>query len=304
MNDDRLIPAHGGYAKLKSFQMAEIVYDGTVVFCDRFVDRRSRTHDQMVQAARSGRQNIAEGSQASGTSKKTELTLVGVARASLEELLLDYQDYLRQHGLPLWGKNHPQAQAIRKLAYAHNRSYSTYSSYIGEGVRRGRRQHPHLPDPPDQLPPRPATAPARTAVRRRGRLHRAPLPLPLAGPQPTAGGPPVNPEQLLAHFDRISEAPDAIPRLRRFILDLAVRGKLVEQDPNDEPASELLKRIQAEKARLIKRDKLRIDTAVARVDADEGPFEIPSSWHCGKGRSYYLEGWEAVSEIAWPPCRG
>jgi len=77
-----LIPAHGGYRELRSFQHAELVYDATVKFCDRFINRRSRTHDQMVQAARSGRQNIAEGSQASGTSKKTELKLVGVARAS------------------------------------------------------------------------------------------------------------------------------------------------------------------------------------------------------------------------------
>ena len=94
-----LIPPHGGYRELQSYQMAEIVYDATVVFCDRFIDRRSRTHDQMVQAARSGKQNIAEGSMASGTSKKTELKLVGVARASLEELLLDYQDFVRQKGL-------------------------------------------------------------------------------------------------------------------------------------------------------------------------------------------------------------
>lgn len=93
-----LIGPHGGYRELKSYQNAEIVYDGTVVFCDRFVSRHSRTHDQMVQAARSGKQNIAEGSMASGTSKKTELKLVGVARASLEELLLDYQDFLRQRG--------------------------------------------------------------------------------------------------------------------------------------------------------------------------------------------------------------
>jgi len=82
-----LIPAHGGYRRLKSYQTAEIIYDATVAFCDRFIDRRSRTHDQMVQAARSGKQNIAEGSQASGTSKKTELKLTGVARASFEELL-------------------------------------------------------------------------------------------------------------------------------------------------------------------------------------------------------------------------
>jgi len=97
-----LIPPHGGYRELKSYQNAEIVYDGAVAFCDRFIDRRSRTHDQMVQAARSGKQNIAEGSMASGTSKKTELKLVGVARASLEELLLDFEDFLRQRKLDLW----------------------------------------------------------------------------------------------------------------------------------------------------------------------------------------------------------
>ena len=84
----------------------------------------------MVQAARSGRQNIAEGSQASGTSKKTELKLVGVARASLEELLLDYEDFLRQRGLPLWNKTHPSAQVVRRLAYDKNRSYMTYRPYI------------------------------------------------------------------------------------------------------------------------------------------------------------------------------
>ena len=102
-----LIPKHGGYRKLKSFQIAQLVYDVTVRFCDRYVERRSRTHDQMVQAARSGVQNIAEGSQASGTSKKMELKLTNVARASLEELRLDYEDFLRQRGLPLWKPDHP-----------------------------------------------------------------------------------------------------------------------------------------------------------------------------------------------------
>ena len=87
----QIIPPHGGYRDLQSYQMAEIVYDGAVVFCDRFISKRSRTHDQMVQAARSGKQNIAEGCMASGTSKKFELKLIGVARASLEELLLDQQ---------------------------------------------------------------------------------------------------------------------------------------------------------------------------------------------------------------------
>jgi len=100
-----LIPKHGGYRNLKSFQIAQLVYDVTVRFCDRYIDKRSRTHDQMVQAARSGVQNIAEGSKASGTSKKTELKLTNVARASLEELRLDYEDFLRQRGLLLWDRN-------------------------------------------------------------------------------------------------------------------------------------------------------------------------------------------------------
>lgn len=126
----QLIPAHGGYRDLQSYQMAEIVYDATVVFCDRFISKRSRTHDQMVQAARSGKQNIAEGCMASGTSKKTELRLIGVARASLEELLLDFQDYLRQKGITLWGKNHSKAREVRSLCYRKNRSYTTYRPYI------------------------------------------------------------------------------------------------------------------------------------------------------------------------------
>ncbi|MGI5923398.1 MAG: four helix bundle suffix domain-containing protein [Lentisphaeria bacterium] len=107
-----MIPMHGGYRRLKSFQIAQLVYDLTLRFCDAYIDRRSRTHDQMVQAARSGVQNIAEGSQASATSKVTELKLTQVARASLEELKLDYQDYLRQHGLPQWPRDHPLRQAL------------------------------------------------------------------------------------------------------------------------------------------------------------------------------------------------
>jgi four helix bundle suffix protein len=116
-----LIPPHGGYRKLRSFQCAQAVYDATVVFCDRFVEKRSRTRDQMIQAARSGVQNIAEGSMASATSKKTELKLTGVARASLEELLLDYQDFLRQRGLRLWAKDSPEALTVRRK-YQSDRS--------------------------------------------------------------------------------------------------------------------------------------------------------------------------------------
>lgn len=109
-----LLPRHGGYKKLRSFQIARLVYDGTVLFCERFVERRSRTRDQMVQAARSGVQNIAEGSLASGTSKETEIKLTNVARASLGELLLDYEDFLRQRGLRQWTKDSPEALAIRR----------------------------------------------------------------------------------------------------------------------------------------------------------------------------------------------
>jgi len=111
-NSKPLISKHGGYRKLKSFQIAQLVYDITVRFCNRYIDKRSRTHDQMVQAARSGVQNIAEGSQASGTSKKFELKLTSVARASLEELRLDYEDYLRQHSLLLWERKDPRRQLL------------------------------------------------------------------------------------------------------------------------------------------------------------------------------------------------
>ena len=113
MTEHKLIPPHGGFRKLRSFQCAQIVYDGTVIFCDRFVDKRSRTHDQMVQAARSGVQNIAEGSLASATSKKTELKLTGVARASLGELLLDFEDFLRQKKMRRWAKDDPEALEVR-----------------------------------------------------------------------------------------------------------------------------------------------------------------------------------------------
>jgi four helix bundle suffix protein len=129
---DGFIPPHGGYQKLLSYQKAETVYDATVHFCNRFIDRRSRTHDQMVQAARSGKQNIVEGSVASGTSKETEIKLTNVARASLEELLADYRDFLRVRGLPVWDKNDPKAQAIRRLgreSHESHRSHGTHGTY-------------------------------------------------------------------------------------------------------------------------------------------------------------------------------
>jgi four helix bundle suffix protein len=110
----RLRPS-GGYRDLRSFRTAGIVYDATVAFCARFVDPRSRLVDQMVQAARSGRQNIAEGSRASAVSSQTELRLVSVARASLDELLLDYEDFLRQRKLSQWKKDSPEAIKVRAV---------------------------------------------------------------------------------------------------------------------------------------------------------------------------------------------
>ncbi|MCL4205279.1 MAG: four helix bundle suffix domain-containing protein [Pirellulaceae bacterium] len=110
----RLRPS-GGYRQLRSFQVATLIFDATVDFCARFINQRSRTVDQMVQAARSGRQNIAEGSRASATSSQTELRLVNVARSSLDELLLDYEDFLRQNHLPLWDKDAPEARRVREL---------------------------------------------------------------------------------------------------------------------------------------------------------------------------------------------
>jgi four helix bundle suffix protein len=126
----RFIPKHGGYKSLLSYQKAEIVYDATVSFCDRFIDRRSRTHDQMIQAARSGKQNIAEGSMASGTSKETEIKLTNVARASLEELLVDYLDYLRTHGLAEWPRDHAYARRLRDLNRKPGADYETFRKGI------------------------------------------------------------------------------------------------------------------------------------------------------------------------------
>lgn len=130
-----LIPKHGGFRKLKSFQVARLVYDVTVRFCDKYIDRRSRTHDQMVQAARSGVQNIAEGSVASGTSKKMELKLTNVAKASLAELRLDYEDFLRQRGLRLWPENDPRRRALvaRRCATADE-----VAAWVAETAQHGR----------------------------------------------------------------------------------------------------------------------------------------------------------------------
>jgi four helix bundle suffix protein len=124
-----LLP-HGGYEKLLSFQKARIVYDGTVWFCRHFLDPHDRTCDQMIQAARSGKQNILEGSQASGTSKETEIKLTNVARASLEELLEDYRDFLRLRGLDEWPKEHRYTLRLRQLNRRPDANYATFKKGI------------------------------------------------------------------------------------------------------------------------------------------------------------------------------
>ena len=127
---ERFIPAHGGYEDLLSFQKSRAIYDATVWFCGKYLQRRDRTNDQMIQAARSGKQNILEGSLASGTSKKTEVKLTNVARASLEELLEDYRDFLRVRGFRLWEKNSREALFVRRLGRTGKVTYETYRTYI------------------------------------------------------------------------------------------------------------------------------------------------------------------------------
>jgi len=127
---ENFIPPQGGYADLFSFQKARIVYDGTVSFCKRFLNPRDRTVDQMVQAARSGKQNILEGSQASGTSKETEIKLTNVARASLEELLEDYRDFLRTRKLEEWPLDHRYTKRLRELNRTPNATYKTFQKAI------------------------------------------------------------------------------------------------------------------------------------------------------------------------------
>src|SRR5437867_13342084 len=125
-NNNGFIPLHGGYRKLITYQKSEIIYDGTVYFCNRFFGKYNRTIDQMVQAARSGKQNIAEASMVSGTSKETEIRLTNVARASLEELLIDYEDFLRTDNLIIWQGDHRPVTMLRELNRTPEANYDTY----------------------------------------------------------------------------------------------------------------------------------------------------------------------------------
>lgn len=129
-HESRFIPPHGGYEALHSYQKALIVYDATLYFCRRFISPKDRTFDQMVQAARSGKQNIVEGSQVSGTSKELELKLTNVARASQQELLEDYRDFLRTNGLRLWDKSSKEALFVRRLGARPDASYESYRTYL------------------------------------------------------------------------------------------------------------------------------------------------------------------------------
>lgn len=124
------IPPHGGYQSLLSFQKSRIVYDGTVWFCNRYFKNDHKTYSQLVHAARSGKQNILEGSQASGTSKETEIKLTNVARASLEELLEDYRDFLRTRGLAEWPKDHAYTKRLRELNRQPDATYETFRKGI------------------------------------------------------------------------------------------------------------------------------------------------------------------------------
>ena len=130
MKNNGFIPPHGNYEKLLSYKKSAIIYAGTVIFCKRFLKKPDRTIDQMIQAARSGKQNIIEGTMASGTSKETEIKLVNVARASLEELLEDYKDFIRNNCGQIWDKNSKQALYVRKLGRSKNESFETYREFL------------------------------------------------------------------------------------------------------------------------------------------------------------------------------
>ncbi len=130
MNDDAgFIPPHGNYRELLSYRKAEIVYDLTYRFCHRFLAKTDRTIDQMIQAARSGKQNIVEGSKASGTSKETEIKLTGVARASLDEVLNDYHDLLRVRDLPIWEKESREARFVRQIGTDPDVTFEHYREF-------------------------------------------------------------------------------------------------------------------------------------------------------------------------------
>jgi four helix bundle suffix protein len=125
-----IIPPRGDYQTLLSFQKAEVVYDITFRFAHKYLSRGDRTVDQMIQSARSGKQNILEGSKAATTSKETEIKLTNVGRASLEELLADYRDYLRVRDLPIWEKDSKEALFVRELGRKETQTYELYREFV------------------------------------------------------------------------------------------------------------------------------------------------------------------------------
>lgn len=139
-NDEGLIPKPGGYRNLKTFQLAKLIYDITVRFCEKYIDPRSRTYDQMIQAARSGKQNIAEGSMDSATSKKIELKLTGTAKGSLEELRQDYEDYLRHRRFPQWEPDHPVLMRFKALRCE---TLMEFRRCVADEVKRERKGKGH-----------------------------------------------------------------------------------------------------------------------------------------------------------------
>ena len=179
------LPKTGNYRGLLSCRKVEIIYDFTFRFCEKFLKRGDRT-DQMVQAARSGKQNIAEGAKASKTSTETELKLTNVARASLEELLVDYEDFLRARDLPLWSKDGKEALFIRKLGKQPDDSFETYRPFFADRPAEVLCQHRPLPHPPSQLPPRSTHPPPRKRLRRKRRPPRTHDPRPPRLPRPPA----------------------------------------------------------------------------------------------------------------------
>jgi len=193
----------GGYRNTASFQTATIVYDATYWFCEKFLDPRSRTVDQMIQAARSGRQNIAEGSRAAATSSQTELRLTNTARSSLEELLLDYEDYLRHRHLAQWAPDSPEAMAVRQVPqrYRQDRSdqsdltdltdherWALYAPWLEHADPAVRANALICLINQAQLPARPADRGTRGAVCRRRRLQRAARRRPARRAEPAEAG--------------------------------------------------------------------------------------------------------------------
>lgn len=157
---ETLIPKHGGYENTKTWQLADLIYDVTVRFCDKYVDRRSRTHDQMVQAARSGAQNLQEGSVDSAVSKKIELKLTGIAKGSLEELRRDYKKFLKHRDLPEWPPSHAALTRFKALRCA---TVEQFRMWVAEEARREKKDTAKNTD--EHGPARTATGGAVAGVR-------------------------------------------------------------------------------------------------------------------------------------------